>query len=123
MSPMTFIRSHNCTWIPILSNENDEKSGEQIVALFIAHVDSLRRAQSQSDICTMGDTRQIQASESEVCLETLNDLSRSLGPNNDPRTPRGLTEAQGRLPETQKERVSILWELESYREMESRLWI
>jgi hypothetical protein len=51
MSPMTVITSHRDTGIPILSNDNDEEFGEEIVALFIAHANSLRHAQGVSDLC------------------------------------------------------------------------
>ena len=35
----------------ILTNQNDDEFGEEIVALFIAHVNSLRLAQGLSDLC------------------------------------------------------------------------
>jgi hypothetical protein len=51
MSPMTMIESHCNAGIPILTNQNDEEFGEEIVALFIAHVNSLRQAQGLSELC------------------------------------------------------------------------
>jgi hypothetical protein len=51
MSPMTMIESHGNAGVPILTNDNDEEFGEEIVALFIAHVNSLRHAQGLSDLC------------------------------------------------------------------------
>ena len=50
MSPMTLIESHHTIGIPILTNQNDDEFGEEIVALFIAHVNSLRHAQGLSDL-------------------------------------------------------------------------
>jgi hypothetical protein len=37
--------------IPIITNQNDEKFGEQIVELFIARANAMRRAQGLSDLC------------------------------------------------------------------------
>ena len=51
MSPMTLIGSQHDFGSPILTNENDEEFGEEIVALFIAHLNSLRHAQGLSDLC------------------------------------------------------------------------
>lgn len=51
MSPMTMSPSHHNTGIPILTNNNDEELGEEIVALFIAHCNSMRHAQGLSDLC------------------------------------------------------------------------
>jgi len=51
MSPMTMIASHHTIGLPILTNKSDEEFGEEIVALFIAHVNALRHAQGLSDLC------------------------------------------------------------------------
>jgi hypothetical protein len=51
MSPMTLIESHHTIGMPILANKNDEEFGEEIVASFIAHANSLRQAQGLSDLC------------------------------------------------------------------------
>ena len=51
MSPMTFIELHHTIGIPILTNQNDEENGEEIVELFIAHANAMRRVQGQSDLC------------------------------------------------------------------------
>jgi hypothetical protein len=123
MSPMTFIASQLSAGITILSNHNDEEFGEEIVDLFIAHVNSLRHEEDQSDHCKVMDLTQMPTGETEVWLERLNDLRRSLGPNDDPMILWGITEVQDRLLKGPKERVSILRELASHKEMEPRLWI
>jgi hypothetical protein len=48
MSPMTMIKSSTATGNPILTNHNDEEFGEEIVELFIAHANALRKARGQS---------------------------------------------------------------------------
>jgi hypothetical protein len=48
---MTLIESHHATAIGTLANQNDEDCGEEIVASFIAHMNSLRHAQGLSDLC------------------------------------------------------------------------
>lgn len=50
MSPMTLIESHYTVGIPILTNQNDEEFGEEIVNLFIAHINEMRRVQGLSDL-------------------------------------------------------------------------
>jgi hypothetical protein len=47
---MTMIASHHTRGIPILTNQNDEKFGEEIVALFIAHANAQRQTQGLSDL-------------------------------------------------------------------------
>jgi hypothetical protein len=123
MSPMNFIASRLSSGVTILSNHNDEEFGEEIADLFIAHVNSLRHAQGQSDHCTVVDMTQVPADETEVWLERLNDLRKSLGPNDDPMILWGITNAQDRLLEAQKEQVNILRELTSYKGIEPILWI
>ena len=51
MSPTTLIESHHTIGLPILTIKNYEKFGEEIVAFFIAHANSLRQAQGLSDLC------------------------------------------------------------------------
>ena len=51
MSPMTMIEPYTTTGIPILTNQNDEDFGEEIVAVFIAHANAMRHAKGQPDLC------------------------------------------------------------------------
>jgi hypothetical protein len=48
---MTLIESRHTIGMPIVANKNDEKFGEEIVAFFIAHANSLRQAQGLPDLC------------------------------------------------------------------------
>ena len=41
MSPMTMIEPFYTVGIPILTSQNDEEFGEEIVQLFIAHVNAM----------------------------------------------------------------------------------
>ena len=51
MPQMTMIVSHHNTGSQILTDDNDEEFGEEIVASFITHANSLRHAQGLSDLC------------------------------------------------------------------------
>ena len=48
---MTLIESHQAAAIRTLANQNDEDRGEEIVASFIAHMNSLRHTQGLTDLC------------------------------------------------------------------------
>jgi len=48
---MTLIESLHTIGMPTVKNRNDEEFGEEIVELFIAHVNEMRHAQGQSDLC------------------------------------------------------------------------